>query len=177
MAPPNVNLKKGHRKPTAQQLADLKAAKKRGLTTIDIRDIKKNGLSSYHRSLAAKFKGLSTGSLAVANVTPAAAKRYKNEGLTTVGSKVLVPKARPGDKVVFSKKTGELRKYHATLKREIPLLPTKPRALKKGEQYHIIFKNKYGTTSKDFDRASDVADFLSAYPASTDYLEIEVQIY
>lgn len=169
-------LRPGYRKPTAQQLADLQLAKKRGLTTIDIRALKKNGISSSQRALASKFRGLSAGELAVASVDKAAAKRYKAEGLLVVGTKVLVPKSRPGDIVRFSKKTGELRKYHATMRVEIPILPNKMRALKKGESLRVAFTNRFGTTYKTFDDENDMIEFLSGYTPNTEYLTIETQI-
>jgi hypothetical protein len=176
MAAIKSKLKSGRRKVTSQQLADLKAAKKRGLTSIDLRLLQKDGISSSQRALAAKFRGLASGEIAVVSATSAAAKKYKAEGLTVVGTKILIPKTRPGDIVRFSKKTGELHKYHATQRVEIPILPSKMRALKKGESLRVAFSNRYGTTHKTFSDAQDMEDFLAGYPSDTKYLSIEPQI-
>lgn len=167
------------RKPTAAQLADLKAAKRRGLFTGSISDIQKNGITSHGRKLAKQYKGLSEGLFGVVKIDKAAAAKYKKDGLLVKGDKLLVPKIAKTDTITFSKKTGTVKKWSKTssgARVEIAVTRGELRALKPNEHYEVRMKNKYGVTTAGFETQASMQEFANWYPSDTDHYSVEITI-
>lgn len=173
------------RKATPEQLADLKAAKARGLHTIDLR----KPLTSYARDLARKFRGLSKGTMSAVTINEPNAKKkgqilelYKKSGYTVKGDKVLIRKQRQSDTVRFNKKTGAIVRvtgeYGQRVSTPVILTPGSLPTLKKRQRYVVTFTNQYGQTDRTFAGQQSLMDFMNGYEdaGTNDYYDWFVSV-
>lgn len=186
MAKSKSKLKSGQRKATRQQLEDLKAAKARGLHSIDLR----KPLSSYGRKLAAQFRGMSSGTLGVVTINePNATEKarvlsyYKEHGLKVVGDKVIVPKINKNDTVRYNPRTKTIKrltgvpgeKVESAVVYDIKDL----RRLRKNESYEVVFRDARGNVSyRRFGTKGAMGMFLQGYPkgGKHKYYSYEIRI-
>ena len=162
---------------TPEQLADMKAAKKRGLHKIDLR----KPPSSYGRELARQFRGLSKGLKSIVTVQPQHVDALKKQGIRIKAGKAIIDKSKKSYTVSYSKKTGTIKLF-GSLKGErfeVPVVSdiSQVRQLKKGEQYRVVWRNQYGTTMRTFASYGNMANYgVFDYETDSDDFDMEIQI-
>jgi hypothetical protein len=162
-----------------RQRADLKAAKAKGLHNIDLR----KPLSSYARKLANQLKDISKGAIAAVTVDKPTQDKYIKQGAVVKNGKVLVH-AKKGQTVRFSKKRGEISITAKGHKGDTFQVPTqvvqtgKIRRLLPGEKYRVKFRNRHGSTYRDFSSRASAERFLLPYQeeGTSEFYSYELEI-
>jgi hypothetical protein len=164
----------------ARQREDLKAAKKKGLIDFDLR----KALTRTARSFANKIKGMAQGLIAAVKVDKSAKEKYIKQGALVKGDKVLVKKNVKEQNVRFVKSTGEIKVTAKGHKGDTFQVPTevvqtgKQRRLLPGEKYRVTFRNRHGSTHRDFSSNASMQRFLLPYSEEgiSEYYSYEIEI-